>query len=131
MAAVPAMRTVRAARGARPGGGGAAGARRAARGPARDGVGGMRAQGRSAAGGVACSAAAAAGASLTSEEMARFADIIRKPILTETTTKAIEDNKYYFEVRRAAPLERAWGPADGTARAGTGAPARFSSGARA
>jgi len=67
---------------------------------AREGMNMMRVEGRSAAGGVACSATAAGGSALSPEEMARFADIIRKPILTETTTKAIEDNKYYFEVRR-------------------------------
>ena len=36
----------------------------------------------------------------TADERARFADLLRRPLLTETTTKAIEENKYSFEVAR-------------------------------
>ena len=45
-------------------------------------------------------ASSTASASYSPEEMAFFADLIKKPILTENTTKEIEENKYYFEVSK-------------------------------
>merc|ERR1712054_285884 len=50
---------------------------------------------------VFASATAASGSlEYSYEEKAYFADIIKRPILTENTTKAIEDNKFYFEVAK-------------------------------
>ena len=47
--------------------------------------------------GVACGAVKK---EYSADERARFADLLRRPLLTETTTKAIEENKYSFEVTR-------------------------------